>query len=96
MNMMNYREIAVPDYITSVKNGWYGWPYSYYGKKIADPRCGTTRITILMQKPLSRCSRETTSLEHFYTGTKISTKYETVLLSVNMVPWNRANFQATK
>lgn len=28
----------VPDYVTSVKkDGWYGWPYSYYGN-IKDPR----------------------------------------------------------
>jgi glucose/arabinose dehydrogenase len=37
----------VPDYLTSVKeNGFYGWPYSYFGKHL-DPRVQETKPELL-------------------------------------------------
>jgi glucose/arabinose dehydrogenase len=36
--VVNERDELVPDYLTSVKEGgFYGWPYSYWGRHL-DPR----------------------------------------------------------
>lgn len=45
-------DALVPDYITSVKeNGFYGWPYTYWGKNI-DPRWEGRAPDSLVQKSL--------------------------------------------
>ena len=43
----NLGDDLVPDYATSVKeNGFYGWPYAYYGKN-ADPRLKGERMDLV-------------------------------------------------
>ncbi len=43
----NLGDDLVPDYATSVKeNGFYGWPYAYYGKN-ADPRMKGERMDLV-------------------------------------------------
>jgi glucose/arabinose dehydrogenase len=43
----NLGDDLVPDYATSVKeNGFYGWPYAYYGKN-ADPRMNGERMDLV-------------------------------------------------
>jgi len=43
----NLGDELVPDYATSIKeNGFYGWPYAYYGKN-ADPRMNGDRMDLV-------------------------------------------------
>ncbi|PRD56874.1 PQQ-dependent sugar dehydrogenase [Sphingobacterium gobiense] len=50
----------VPDYITAVKpGGWYGWPYTYWGKHI-DPRWDSEHIEHLGSAPDSLTTKSIT------------------------------------
>lgn len=90
----------VPDYITSVKeNGWYGWPYSYYGK-IQDPRWEEDPHTELVNQaiiPDVPVGPHTASLGlAFYNGKKFPKKYRNGAFIGQHGSWNRAVFSGYK
>lgn len=90
----------VPDYITSVKeNGWYGWPYSYYGQ-IQDPRWADDPHTELVEKaivPDVPVGPHTASLGlAFYTKDKFPEKYKNGAFVGQHGSWNRAVFSGYK
>jgi hypothetical protein len=90
----------VPDYITSVKeNGWYGWPYSYYGQ-IADPRWEDDPHDALTAKaiiPDVPVGPHTASLGlAFYTANKFPKKYRNGAFVGQHGSWNRAEFSGYK
>jgi len=90
----------VPDYITSVKKeGWYGWPYSYYGN-IKDPRWNEephdslVNIALVPDVPLGS---HTASLGLvFYTQDQFPEKYKNGAFVGQHGSWNRANFSGYK
>ncbi|HKL36275.1 MAG TPA: sorbosone dehydrogenase family protein [Salegentibacter sp.] len=90
----------VPDYITSVQeDGWYGWPYSYYGQ-IQDPRWAEDPHTELVEKaivPEVPVGPHTASLGlTFYTKDKFPEKYRNGAFVGQHGSWNRANFSGYK
>jgi glucose/arabinose dehydrogenase len=90
----------VPDYITSVQeDGWYGWPYSYYGQ-IQDPRWADNPHTDLVEKaivPDVPVGPHTASLGlAFYTKDKFPVKYKNGAFVGQHGSWNRANFSGYK
>jgi hypothetical protein len=90
----------VPDYITSVKeNGWYGWPYSYYGQ-IQDPRWENDPHRDLVQKaivPDVPVGSHTASLGlAFYTKKAFPEKYRNGAFIGQHGSWNRAEFSGYK
>jgi len=90
----------VPDYITSVKeDGWYGWPYSYYGQ-IQDPRWAEDPHTNLVEKtiiPDVPVGPHTASLGlAFYTKDKFPEKYKNGAFVGQHGSWNRAVFSGYK
>jgi glucose/arabinose dehydrogenase len=90
----------VPDYITSVQeNGWYGWPYSYYGQ-IADPRWEDDPHDDLIAKaimPDVPVGPHTASLGlSFYTATKFPKKYRNGAFIGQHGSWNREEFSGYK
>ncbi len=90
----------VPDYITSVQeDGWYGWPYSYYGQ-IQDPRWAEDPHTELVEKaivPDVPVGPHTASLGlTFYTKDKFPEKYRNGAFVGQHGSWNRANFSGYK
>jgi len=90
----------VPDYITSVKeDGWYGWPYSYYGQ-IQDPRWAGDPHTELVEKaivPDVPVGPHTASLGlAFYTKDKFPEKYKNGAFVGQHGSWNRAVFSGYK
>lgn len=90
----------VPDYITSVKeNGWYGWPYSYFGK-IKDPRWENDPHNELVEKtiiPDVPVGSHTASLGlEFYTGDQFPEKYKNGAFVGQHGSWNRAEFSGYK
>lgn len=90
----------VPDYITSVKeNGWYGWPYSYFGK-IQDPRWENDPHLPLVEKaiiPDVPVGPHTASLGlAFYTGNSFPEKYKNGAFVGQHGSWNRAEFSGYK
>ncbi len=84
----------VPDYATSVKRGgWYGWPFSYYGK-IKDPRWAAdphqewVNKAIMPDVPLGP---HTASLGIvFYTGKQFPAKYKNGAFVGQHGSWNRS------
>ncbi|MFD1612805.1 PQQ-dependent sugar dehydrogenase [Sphingomonas tabacisoli] len=68
----------VPDYLTSVReNGFYGWPYSYYGQHL-DPRVRPQRPDLVSRaiKPDYALGSHVAALGlTFYTGTTLPAKY---------------------
>lgn len=83
----------VPDYATSVKKGgWYGWPYSYYGK-LEDPRWKDDPHTDLAQKaivPDVPLGNHTASLGlAFYTRDQFPAKYKNGAFIGQHGSWNR-------
>lgn len=90
----------VPDYITSVKkNGWYGWPYSYYGQ-IQDPRwendphLNLVKQAIMPDVPLGP---HTASLGlAFYDADQFPEKYRNGAFVGQHGSWNRAEFSGYK
>ncbi|WP_026977735.1 PQQ-dependent sugar dehydrogenase [Flavobacterium tegetincola] len=90
----------VPDYITSVKeNGWYGWPYSYFGK-IKDPRWeNDPHIELVNQSimPDVPVGPHTASLGLvFYNDKKFPKKYVNGAFIGQHGSWNRAVFSGYK
>lgn len=90
----------VPDYITSVKeNGWYGWPYSYFGQ-IKDPRWAEDGHTDLVSKsiiPDVPVGSHTASLGlAFYKGNTFPQKYKNGAFVGQHGSWNRAVFSGYK
>lgn len=90
----------VPDYLTSVtKNGWYGWPYSYFGKIqdprwIQDPHLDLVKKAIIPDVPVGP---HTASLGlAFYTGNKFPNKYKNGAFVGQHGSWNRAVFSGYK
>lgn len=88
----------VPDYLTSVKkNGFYGWPYSYFG--IKDPRVeiekpGTYSATLI---PDFALQAHTASLGLvFYTGNSFPEKYHGGAFVVQHGSWNRKKLSGYK
>ena len=83
----------VPDYITSVKkDGWYGWPYSYYGA-IKDPRWVDAPHNKLVEKsiiPDVSVGPHTASLGFtFYTEDAFPEKYKNGAFVGQHGSWNR-------
>lgn len=90
----------VPDYITSVKeNGWYGWPYSYFGQ-IQDPRWAEDAHTEWVAKsiiPDVPVGSHTASLGlAFYRGNSFPSKYKYGAFVGQHGSWNRAVFSGYK
>lgn len=90
----------VPDYITSVQEGgWYGWPYSYFGK-IQDPRWAEDPHMDLVEKSIVGdvpVGPHTASLGlAFYTGTKFPAKYQNGAFVGQHGSWNRMPFSGYK
>ncbi|NNE75770.1 MAG: sorbosone dehydrogenase family protein [Pricia sp.] len=88
----------VPDYLTSVKeNGFYGWPYSYFG--IKDPRV-PFEIPAAIKKTLVpdvALKSHTASLGlAFYTGDSFPEKYHGGAFVVQHGSWNREKLSGYK
>ncbi|PIF31476.1 glucose/arabinose dehydrogenase [Flavobacterium sp. 9] len=83
----------VPDYITSVKlNGFYGWPYSYYGNN-PDPRLKGARKDLVAKAivPDVPVGSHTASLGlAFYTKDAFPTKYRNGAFVGQHGSWNRS------
>jgi len=82
----------VPDYMTSVKeNGFYGWPYSYYGQHI-DPRVREQQPALVAKAIIPDVSlgAHTASLGlAFYTKTAFPEKYRNGAFIAQHGSWNR-------
>lgn len=90
----------VPDYVTSVKeDGWYGWPYSYYGD-LKDPRWASDPHPEMVEKaiiPDVPVGPHTASLGlTFYTKKSFPSKYKNGAFVGQHGSWNRANFSGYK
>ena len=90
----------VPDYVTSVKKGgWYGWPYSYYGK-IKDPRWKDEPHLDLVSRsivPDVPVGSHTASLGlKFYTSQGFPSKYKNGAFVGQHGSWNRAELSGYK
>lgn len=89
----------VPDYITSVqKGGFYGWPYSYFGKN-EDPRMKGQR-TDLVEKaivPDIAVGNHTASLGlAFYKAQAFPEKYRNGAFVTQHGSWNRSQLSGYK
>lgn len=90
----------VPDYVTSVKEGgWYGWPYSYFGK-IKDPRWTNDPHDDLVNQaiiPDVPLGSHTASLGlTFYTANQFPQAYKNGAFVGQHGSWNRAKFSGYK
>lgn len=89
----------VPDYITSVKrDGFYGWPYSYYGN-ILDPRMNGEGKDLAAKAivPDVSVGAHTASLGlAFYTKDAFPSKYKNGIFVGQHGSWNRANISGYK
>jgi len=89
----------VPDYITSVKkDGFYGWPYSYFGN-IPDPRLKGERKDLVAKAivPDVPIGPHTASLGlAFYTKDKFPAKYKNGAFVGQHGSWNRAKISGYK
>lgn len=89
----------VPDYITSVqKGGFYGWPYSYYGKH-EDPRMKGLKPELVAKAivPDVPVGAHTASLGlAFYTGSKFPQKYQNGAFIGQHGSWNRSALSGYK
>ncbi len=85
----------VPDYITSVKDGgFYGWPYSYFGKN-EDPRRKGERPDLIAKAiaPDLALGSHTASLGlAFAAGTAFPEKYRSGAFIGQRGSWNRSKF----
>ncbi len=83
----------VPDYLTSVKkDGFYGWPYSYYGQHI-DPRVKEQKPELVKKAiiPDLQLGSHTASLGlAFYTGKTFPEKYRNGAFIAQHGSWNRS------
>lgn len=90
----------VPDYMTSVQDGgFYGWPYSYYGKHI-DPRLKDKIDSLLLNKtiiPDLALGNHTASLGlAFYTGNTFPASYKNGAFVGQHGSWNSSTFTGYK
>ena len=89
----------VPDYLTSVKEGgFYGWPYSYFGKNI-DPRMKGERLDLVEKAivPDVSLGAHTASLGlAFYTGKSFPAKYHNGIFIGQHGSWNSSNLAGYK
>jgi len=89
----------VPDYITSVKrDGFYGWPYSYYGNNL-DPRMKGERKDLAAKSivPDVPVGAHTASLGlAFYNKTAFPAKYRNGAFVGQHGSWNRAKISGYK
>lgn len=89
----------VPDYATSVKkDGFYGWPYSYYGN-ILDPRMKGERKDLAAKAivPDVPVGAHTASLGlAFYTKDAFPKKYKNGIFVGQHGSWNRAKISGYK
>ncbi|WP_264535130.1 PQQ-dependent sugar dehydrogenase [Flavobacterium sp. N1736] len=89
----------VPDYITSVKkDGFYGWPYSYYGN-ILDPRMKGQRKDLAAKAivPDVPVGAHTASLGlAFYSKDAFPAKYKNGAFVGQHGSWNRAKISGYK
>lgn len=89
----------VPDYATSVKkDGFYGWPYSYYGN-ILDPRMKGERKDLAAKAivPDVPVGSHTASLGlAFYTKDAFPKKYKNGIFVGQHGSWNRAKISGYK
>lgn len=89
----------VPDYITSVKrDGFYGWPYSYFGS-IPDPRMKGQRKDLVEKAivPDVPVGSHTASLGlAFYTKEKFPAKYKNGAFVGQHGSWNRSKISGYK
>lgn len=89
----------VPDYITSVKrDGFYGWPYSYYGNNL-DPRMKGERKDLAAKAivPDVPVGAHTASLGlAFYNKTAFPSKYRNGAFVGQHGSWNRAKISGYK
>jgi glucose/arabinose dehydrogenase len=89
----------VPDYMTSVKDGgFYGWPYSYYGKNI-DPRVMPQRPELVAKAivPDYALSSHVAPLGMtFYTATNLPETYRSGAFVGEHGSWNRKQFNGYK
>ena len=90
----------VPDYLTSVQaNGFYGWPYSYYGKN-EDPRMKEHQRPDLVTKaivPDVSLGSHTASLGlGFYDKTAFPARYQNGAFIGQHGSWNRSTISGYK
>lgn len=89
----------VPDYLTSVKeNGFYGWPYSYFGQHI-DPRVKEQRLDLVRKAivPDVDLGSHTASLGlAFYTKNKFPAKYHNGAFVAQHGSYNRSQLSGYK
>jgi len=89
----------VPDYITSVKkDGFYGWPYSYFGS-IPDPRMKGERKDLVEKAivPDVPVGAHTASLGlAFYTKDAFPAKYKNGVFVGQHGSWNRSKISGYK
>ncbi|MEP6675137.1 MAG: sorbosone dehydrogenase family protein [Ferruginibacter sp.] len=90
----------VPDYMTSVKeNGFYGWPYSYFGNH-EDPRMKDNQRPDLVQKaivPDVALGAHTASLGlAFYDKKNFPAKYHNAAFTGQHGSWNRSQLSGYK
>lgn len=89
----------VPDYVTSVKrDGFYGWPYSYYGN-IPDPRMKGERKDLVAKAivPDVPVGPHTASLGlAFYTKDAFPAKYKNGIFVGQHGSWNRSKISGYK
>jgi glucose/arabinose dehydrogenase len=89
----------VPDYLTSVRDGgFYGWPYSYFGK-YEDPRLKGKRPELVAKAlvPDVALGSHTASLGlAFYTGNKFPEYYHSGAFIGQHGSWNRSQLAGYK
>ena len=89
----------VPDYLTSVKDGgFYGWPYSYYGKHI-DPRVKDSKQDMIDKAivPDVPLGSHTASLGlAFYNQKAFPAMYQNGAFIAQHGSWNRSVFSGYK
>ncbi|MBW0004754.1 MAG: sorbosone dehydrogenase family protein [Hyphomicrobiales bacterium] len=89
----------VPDYLTSVKeNGFYGWPYSYYGQHV-DPRVMPQRPDLVASAivPDYALSSHVAPLGLvFYTGTNLPENFRGGAFVGEHGSWNRKTLNGYK
>ncbi|MBS7232010.1 sorbosone dehydrogenase family protein [Flavobacterium psychroterrae] len=89
----------VPDYVTSVKrDGFYGWPYSYYGNNL-DPRMKGERKDLAAKSivPDVPVGAHTASLGlAFYNKEAFPAKYKNGIFVGQHGSWNRAKISGYK
>lgn len=89
----------VPDYLTSVKDGgFYGWPYSYYGKHL-DPRVHPQRPDLVAKAivPDYALSSHVAPLGlAFYSATALPARYQGGAFVGEHGSWDRDRFNGYK